>query len=101
MNLAPGRPADPEELPDEAGEAAPEMVSLEEYRVARPEPVTLVSTPRRQRGTRLRTAGQRIGLAHMDIAAQHYGHIRGDLIRIALIAAIMFGAIIALSFVLR
>jgi len=101
LNVAPRPPDESEEQLIGVEDAEPEVVPLEEYRVTRLEPVTLVSTPRRQRGGRLRAAGQRTGPAHMDVAARNYGHIHGDLIRIALIATIMFGVIIALSFVLK
>ena len=54
---------------------------------------------------RARTAGQRPSLrsgpSTMDAVAQGYAHIRGDLMRIAVLALVMFGIIIALSFVIR
>lgn len=85
------------DLPDESV-----PVSLEDFRVAPPvaaQPV--VSTPRRGRERlRARTA-QRTGPTSMDLAARNYGHLRGDLIRIAIIALVMFGIIVALSFVLE
>jgi len=37
----------------------------------------------------------------MELAATNYGHIRTDLARIAIIAVIMLGIIVALSFVLK
>jgi hypothetical protein len=37
----------------------------------------------------------------MDEAAAGYGHLRGDLVRIGLLAAIMVGIIVALSFILQ
>ena len=93
---------DPVEVPVE------EIVSLEEYRVARPEPapapaVTSASASRRlrDRAGRPRVAAQRTGPSSMDVVARTYAHIRGDLIRIAIIALVMFGIIIALSFVIR
>ena len=78
-------------------------VTLEDYRVSRPapEPPPVSSASRRIRERRMRAQAGRSGPTSMDLAAQHYGHVRGDLIRIALIAAIMFGIIIALSFVLE
>jgi hypothetical protein len=98
------------EIVDEEGEENEEelelsdtAVTLEDYRVARPapEPAPLSSASRRLRERRARAQVGRTGPSHMDLAAQNYGHVRGDLIRIAIIAAIMFGVIVALSFVIR
>ena len=78
-------------------------VTLEDYRVARPapEPAPISSASRRIRERRARANAGRGGPSAMDLAAQNYGHIRGDLVRIALIAAVMFGVIVALSFVIK
>src|SRR5687767_8971585 len=78
-------------------------VTLEDYRVARlaPEPPPVSSASRRIRDRRARANPGRGGPSAMDLAAQNYGHIRGDLLRIALIAAVMFGVIVALSFVIK
>jgi hypothetical protein len=37
----------------------------------------------------------------MEVSALNYRHIKGDLLRIAVLAAVMFGIIIALSFVIK
>ena len=37
----------------------------------------------------------------MELAAANYGHIRGDLARIGVLAVIMLGIIVALSFILK
>jgi hypothetical protein len=37
----------------------------------------------------------------MELAALNYRHIRGDLLRIAIMALVMFGIIVALSFVIK
>ena len=52
------------------------------------------------RRPRLRRAA-RDARSSIDVAARDYGHLRGDLLRIAIIAAMMFGIIVALSFVLN
>ena len=85
---------------DEPAESGP--VSLEEFRVVRPvEAQPVVSTPRRGRERLRARSTQRTGPTTMDLAARNYGHLRGDLIRIAIIALVMFGIIVALSFVLE
>lgn len=98
--VSPAQPPqrDPEESP--AAEISDTVMTLEDFRVERPaaaEP--LVSTPRRSR--RGRGTAVRTGPTSMDLAARGYDHIRGDLIRIAVIALIGFGIIVALSFVLK
>ena len=106
---APGRLEDNEyEAEAEAGaeeslDMSETAVTLEDYRVARPapEPAPVSSASRRIRERRARAQAGRGGPTSMDLAAQNYGHVRGDLIRIALIAALMFAIIIALSFVLE
>jgi hypothetical protein len=60
----------------------------------------------RERTARQRVAGQRApaqrtGPSMIDLAAQNYRHIRGDLVRIAILAAAMVAVIIALSFVIK
>lgn len=37
----------------------------------------------------------------MDVVAQHYQHIRLDLLKIFILSAIMFGIIVVLALVLR
>ena len=92
-----------EEEDDEPLDVSETAVTLEDYRVARPapEPPPISSASRRIRERRARSQTGRSGPSHMDLAAQNYGHIRGDLIRIAIIAVVMFGIIIALSFVVK
>ena len=93
-------PEEIEELEEELPASA--TVSLEEYRVVRPvEPDPVVSTPRRARERGRQRSAVRTGPTSMDVAARNYSHIRGDLIRIAIIAMVMFGVIVALSFVLK
>ena len=92
-----------EEGDEEALDLSETAVTLEDYRVARPapEPAPVSSASRRIRERRARAQTGRSGPSHMDLAAQNYGHIRGDLLRIAIIAVIMFGIIVALSFVVK
>jgi hypothetical protein len=93
---------DAPDLEEERFEAAP-VVSLEEYRVARPAAAEAeaASTRRRERRGGNVQARVRTGPSSMDLVAQNYGHIRGDLLRIAVIATVMFGVIVALSFVVK
>lgn len=59
-------------------------------------------TARRLRpATAPRPAVQRRGPSLLDLAAASHRHIRRDLVRIALLATLMLGIIVALSFVLR
>ena len=37
----------------------------------------------------------------MEAAALNYRHIKGDLLRIAILSIVMFGIIVALSFVIK
>ena len=92
-----------EEDEEESLDLSETAVTLEDYRVARPapEPPAISSASRRIRERRARAQPGRSGPSHMDLAAQNYGHIRGDLLRIAIIAVIMFGIIVALSFVVK
>jgi hypothetical protein len=94
---------DVEEEEDEPLDVSETAVTLEDYRVARPAPELppVSSASRRIRERRARAQTGRTGPSHMDLAAQNYGHIRGDLIRIAIIAVVMFGIIVALSFVIK
>ena len=102
---------EPVEEPEDAlGDGAEEeldlsetAVTLKDYRVARPapEPPPVSSASRRVRERRARAQVGRSGPTSMDLAARNYGHVQGDLIRIALIAIVMFGIIIALSFVIE
>ena len=95
-------PVDADDDGDDTLDVSETAVTLEDYRVSRPapEPPPVSSASRRIRERRARAQAGRSGPTSMDLAAQHYGHVRGDLIRIALIAAVMFAIIIALSFVL-
>ena len=88
---------------EEALDLSETAVTLEDYRVSRPasEPPPVSSAARRVRERRARTNAGRSGPSSMDLAAQNYTHVKGDLLRIAVIAAVMFGVIIALSFVIK
>ena len=108
--VRPARLGDPDDLPEvdvdadqlEGEEAAPEaVVPLEEFRIARPVAEPPPPPSRRLRERRSRTSAARTGPAPIELAALNYRHIRGDLLRIAIIAAVMFGIIIALSFVIK
>ncbi|HEU5317575.1 MAG TPA: hypothetical protein VFX49_15790 [Chloroflexota bacterium] len=106
--IRPARPADVDELDQSDLDDAPEgdgaldsAISLEEFRVARPVPETPPPPSRRLRERRGRAPVARTGPSPMELAALNYRHIRGDLLRIAIIAAVMFGIIIALSFVIK
>ena len=94
---------EPEDAVEEELDLSETAVTLEDYRVARPEPEPppVSSASRRIRERRARAQAGRTGPTSMDLAAQNYGHVKGDLIRIALIAIVMFGIIIALSFVIE
>ena len=96
---------EPEDAVEEELDLSETAVTLEDYRVARPEPEPEPppesSASRRIRERRARAQAGRSGPTSMDLAAQNYGHVKGDLIRIALIAIVMFGIIIALSFVIE
>ena len=80
-------------------EAAP--ISLEEYRVARPAPEAPPAPSRRLRDRRGRAPAARSGPSPMEVAALNYRHIKGDLLRIAILSLVMFGIIVALSFVIK
>jgi hypothetical protein len=94
---------EPADAVEEGVDLSETAVTLEDYRVARPEPAPppVSSASRRIRERRARAQAGRSGPTSMDLAAQNYGHVKGDLIRIALIAIVMFGIIIALSFVIE
>lgn len=98
-----GAPEEGDEEAEESLDLSETAVTLEDFRVAlpAPDPVPVSSASRRIRERRARSQAGRGGPTSMDLAAQNYGHVRGDLVRIALIAALMFGIIIALSFVLE
>lgn len=103
--LAPAAPAEESfEEDDEALEApdsAGTTVSLEDFRIARPAPEPPPPPSRRLRDRRGRAPVARTGPTPMEVAALNYRHIQGDLLRIAVLAAVMFGIIIALSFVIK
>lgn len=87
----------------EALDVSDTAVTLEDYRVSRsgPEPAPVSSASRRVRERRARSQTVKSGPSNMDLAAQNYRHVPRDLLRIAIIAAVMFGVIVALSFVIK
>src|SRR5687768_11048399 len=95
--------ADLEDEEEESLDLSETAVTLEDYRVARPapEPAPVSSSSRRIRERRARARAGRTGPSQMDIVAEHYSHVKGDLVRIAVIATVMFGIIVALSFVIK
>ena len=94
---------DREDEEEESLDLSVTAVTLEDYRVARPEPepAAVSSSSRRIRERRARAHAGRTGPSQMDVVAQHYSHVKGDLVRIAVIATVMFGIIVALSFVIK
>jgi hypothetical protein len=107
----PLRPSGIDELRDDAPDELTEgpadddtldtAVSLEDFRVARPVLDPAPQPSRRLRERRGRAPVTRTGPSPMELAALNYRHIRGDLLRIAIIALVMFGIIVALSFVIK
>ena len=71
-------------------------------RIIRPaaRPATVVGDVAVQGRGAARAPAQRGGRSLMDLAAANYTHIRGDLVRIAVLAMVMLAIIVALSFVL-
>ena len=112
----------PEERPDSAlnVEAIDDQASLSNYRAGPPAerptdavpltsgPESIASAPApmtsrqrlRERAAR-RGVAQRTGPSSMDLVAQHYQHIRVDLLKILILSTIMFGIIVVLALVLR
>jgi len=100
--LAPEAPADETlEQGEEALQAEEAPISLEEYRVARPAPEAPPAPSRRLGDRRGRAPAARAGPSPMEAAALNYRHIKGDLLRIAILSMVMFGIIVALSFVIK
>ena len=71
-------------------------------RIIRPaaRPATVVGDVAVQGPSAARAPAQRGGRSLMDLAATNYTHIRGDLVRIAVLATVMLAIIVVLSFVL-
>ncbi|HEV2121711.1 MAG TPA: hypothetical protein VGW38_02915 [Chloroflexota bacterium] len=112
----------PEERPDSAldVEAIDDPASLGSYRVGpsagrstdavsvtsdpesiAPAPGPMTSRQRLRERAARRGVAQRTGPSSMDLVAQHYQHIRVDLLKILILSAIMFGIIVVLALVLR
>jgi hypothetical protein len=109
---AEGRPSDQQDDGDRSG-AAPASTArltlskatrLREDAAARvgvaPKRVPDISAEARATTRVARTGAPRTGPSLLDQASSNIGYIRKDLTRIAMLAAIMVGVIVALSFVL-
>jgi hypothetical protein len=114
----PGRPAAPvaaeplDERPEDGVLAAsrppsrPATSTTQDARPTLTTPAARPSAPPATAAARFRAAqgvaqAQRRGPSVMDLTAANYTHIRADLARIGILAAVMFGVIFALSFVLK